>query len=375
MHGRRAPARLFFCVRGTDMMPAARIHADAGDTMSRYSFMDDYSEGAHPRVLELLAATNLEQQPGYGADALSARAIALIREAIDNPRAAVHFAAGGTQANTIALASMLRSFESVIAADSAHIHVHETGAVEATGHKINLVPSREGKLDAAQVRATVAAHGDEHMVVPRVVFIAQATESGTLYSKAELVALADTCRELGLYLYMDGARLGPAIASRYCDITLPELSALVDMFYLGGTKNGALLGEALVINNPALQERFRYHLKQRGALLAKGRVLGAQFAALLEGGLYFELARHANEQAARLADGLRRHSVRFLGEPVANQVFPILDDARIARLRQTYDFHTWARVDASHAAIRLVTSWATPAEAVDRFLADFRALG
>jgi len=343
--------------------------------MSRYRFMDDYSEGAHPRVLELLAATNLEQQPGYGADALSARAVALIREAAGNPKADVHFASGGTQANTIALASMLRPFESVIAADTAHIHVHETGAIEATGHKVNLVPSRDGKLDPEQVRATVAAHSDEHMVVPRVVFIAQATESGTLYSRAELVALSDACRGLGLYLYMDGARLGPALASRFSDISLPELSTLVDMFYLGGTKNGALLGEALVINNDSLKDRFRHHLKQRGALLAKGRVLGAQFAALLEGGLYFDLARHANAMAARLADGLRERSVRFLSEPVANQVFPILDDARIAQLRQSYEFHTWARVDAAHAAIRLVTSWATPPEAIDRFLADFRSLG
>jgi len=343
--------------------------------MSRYSFMDDYSEGAHPSVLELLAATNLEQQPGYGADALSARAIALIRQATDNPQAAVHFASGGTQANTIALASMLRPFESVIAADTAHIHVHETGAIEATGHKVNLVPSRDGKVDPGQVRATVAAHGDEHMVVPRAVFIAQATESGTLYSRQELVALSQACRELGLFLYMDGARLGPALASRFSDITLPELSALVDMFYLGGTKNGALLGEALIINNDALKDRFRYHLKQRGALLAKGRVLGAQFAALLQDGLYFELARHANDMAARLADGLRQQSVRFLSEPVANQVFPILHDDRIAGLRRSYDFHTWARVDASHAAIRLVTSWATPPDAVDRFIADFHSLG
>ena len=343
--------------------------------MSRYRFMDDYSEGAHPRVLELLASTNLEQQPGYGADALCARAIALIRAATGNPEADVHFASGGTQANAIALASMLKPYESVIAADTAHIHVHETGAVEATGHKIDLVPSRDGKLDPEQIRAVVAAHGDEHMVVPRVVFIAQATEAGTLYDKRELTALSQTCRELGLYLYMDGARLGPALASRFNDITLPELSSLLDMFYLGGTKNGALLGEAIVINNPALQDHFRHHLKQRGALLAKGRVLGAQFAALLEDDLYFKLARHANDMAARLADGLRAASVRFLSEPVANQVFPILDDTRIARLRQSYEFHTWARVDGSHAAIRLVTSWATPPEAVDRFLADFRALG
>lgn len=352
-----------------------QIVDQAAHPMCRYRFMDDYSEGAHPRVLELLAATNLQQLPGYGADALSLQAIALIRQATGNPHADVHFASGGTQANTVALASMLKPYESVIAADTAHIHVHETGAIEATGHKVNLVASRDGKLEPEQIRATVAAHGDEHMVVPRVVFIAQATESGTLYSKAELTALSQACRESGLYLYLDGARLGAALASRFSDLTLPELASLVDMFYLGGTKNGALLGEALVINHPALQDRFRYHLKQRGALLAKGRVLGAQFTALLQDGLYFQLARHANAMATRLADGLQPLSVRFLHEPVANQVFPVLDDVRIARLLEAYDFLVWARVDASHAAIRLVTSWATPPEAVDRFLADFRSLG
>lgn len=341
--------------------------------MYKHSFFDDYSEGAHPRVLELLAASNLVQEPGYGDDALSRRAATLLREATGNPDAAVHFVSGGTQANLIALASMLKPYESVIAAATAHIHVHETGAVEATGHKIHTVPDRDGKLDPEQVRAVVAQHGDEHMVVPRVVFVSHATEAGTLYRKAELTALSRTCREFGLYLYLDGARLGPALASEAADLTLPELSALVDMFYLGGTKNGALLGEAIVINTPALQERFRFHLKQRGALLAKGRLLGAQFVALLQDGLYFELARHANTMATRLADGLRTLGVGFLGEPVTNQVFPILADAQVEQLRAHYGFHVWSRVDAKHSAIRLVTSWATPPEAVDGFLADFRA--
>jgi threonine aldolase len=338
-----------------------------------HRFFDDYSEGAHPRVLELLASSNLSQEPGYGQDSLSARVIELLREAIGNPQAAVHFVSGGTQANLIALASMLRPYESVIATGTAHIHVHETGAVEATGHKINLVPARDGKLTAEQVRAVVAEHRDEHMVLPRVVFIAQATEAGTLYGKAELTALSRTCRELGLYLYLDGARLGPALVSKSADLSLAELSSLVDMFYLGGTKNGALLGEAIVINTPALQERFRHHLKQRGALLAKGRLLGAQFLALLEHGLYFDLARHANAMATQLADGLRALGVGFLGEPVVNQVFPILDDAHIERLSRRYGFHVWARVDATHSVIRLVTSWATPPQAVERFIADFAA--
>jgi threonine aldolase len=337
----------------------------------KHLFFDDYSEGAHPRVLEKLAASNLEQEPGYGGDALSVRAVQLIREVTGNPDAAVHFVSGGTQANLIALASMLRPHESVIAADTAHIHVHETGAVEATGHKINLVAGHDGKLSSDQVRAVVAEHRDEHMVVPRVVFIAQATEAGTLYSKAELTELSRTCRELGLYLYLDGARLGPALVSKSSDLSLPELSSLVDMFYLGGTKNGALLGEAIVINTPALQDHFRHHLKQRGALLAKGRILGAQFVALLEDGLYFELARHANAMAARLAKGLRTQGVAFLSEPVANQVFPILLDAHIERLAADYGFHVWKRHDEAHSTIRLLTSWATPPEAVDQFLADF----
>lgn len=342
--------------------------------MYKYSFLDDYSEGAHPRVLELLATSNLMQEAGYGEDALSMRAVALLRDATGNGDAAVHFVSGGTQANLIALASMLKPFESVIAAATAHILVHETGAIEATGHKIHSLPGTDGKLDPEHIRATVAQHCDEHMVVPRAVYISQATEAGTLYDKGELTAISRSCRELGLYLYLDGARIGPALVSNQADMTLPELSALVDMFYIGGTKNGALLGEAIIINTPALQERFRFHLKQRGALLAKGRLLGAQFVALFEDGLYFDVARHANAMAARLVGGLRVQGVEFLGEPVTNQVFPILNDAQIAQLLLQYGFHVWARVDPEHSAIRLVTSWATQPDAVDQFLTDFARL-
>jgi len=341
--------------------------------MYRHCFFDDYSEGAHPRVLAQLAADTLAQEPGYGNDAPSQRAAALLRIATGSPGAAVHFVSGGTQANLIALASVLRPHESVVAAASAHIHVHETGAVEATGHKINLVAGADGKLAPDAVRAVVAQHADEHMVRPRVVFVSQPTELGTLYSAAELEALSEACRELGLYLYLDGARLASALASPACDLALPRLAALVDMFYLGGTKNGALFGEAIVITNPALQPDFRYHLKQRGALLAKGRALGTQFVALLEDDLYLELARHANAMAARLATGLRAAGVRFLGDPVTNLVFPILSDATIARLREAYGFHVWGRVDDAHSAIRLVASWATTPAAVDAFLDDFAA--
>ena len=342
--------------------------------MYKHCFFDDYSEGAHPRVLELLATGNLAQEPGYGHDSFSRRGVELLRAAVGNPDADIHFVSGGTQANLIALASMLRPYESVIAASTAHIHVHETGAVEATGHKIDLVAGHDGKLTPQQVRDLVAQHGDEHMVAPRVVFISQSTEAGTLYCKAELEALSLTCRELGLHLYLDGARLGCALASDASDLSLPELAGLVDMFYLGGTKNGALLGEAIVIVNPALRGKFRYHLKQRGALLAKGRVIGAQFVALFEDGLYYALARHANAMAARLAAGLRGLDVAFLSAPVTNQVFPILADAQVERLRQRYGCHVWSRVDPGHSAIRLVTSWATQAQHVDEFTDTLRAL-
>ncbi|MEO6137180.1 MAG: beta-eliminating lyase-related protein [Luteimonas sp.] len=340
--------------------------------MFKHLFFDDYSEGAHPRVLELLATTNGRQEPGYGDDTVSQQAAALLKQAIGNPSAAVHFVSGGTQANLVALASMLKPYESIIAATTAHICVHETGAIEATGHKIHPVPGHDGKLDPEQIRLVVAQHADEHMTLPRVAFISQATEAGTLYSKAELTTLSGTCRELGLYLYMDGARLASALASQAADFSLADVSALVDMFYLGGTKNGALLGEAIVINTPVLQERFRFHLKQRGALLAKGRLLGTQFAALLEDDLYLDIARHANKMAARLADGLRACGVSFLVEPVTNQVFPILPDAQIDQLRPDYGFHVWSRIDDTHSAIRLVTSWATEPGAIDRFLGDFR---
>lgn len=336
--------------------------------MQTHLFFDDYSEGAHPRVLELLAASNLRQEPGYGHDSLTARAITLLRTAIGREDAAVHLLSGGTQTNLIALASMLRPHESVIAAESAHIAVHETGAIEATGHKVHALPARDGKLHPDQVRECVAQHRDEHMVRPRVVFVSQPTELGTLYTARELEDLARACRELGLYLYLDGARLPAALASPACDLSLPRLAALVDVFYLGGTKNGALLGEALVIANPVLQADFRFHLKQRGALLAKGRVLGAQFAALLENDLYLQLARHANAMAARLAHGLREMDIAFLGEPVTNQVFPILPNRVIESLREQFGFHVWSRIDAERSVIRLVTSWATPPEAVGALL-------
>ena len=342
--------------------------------MLKHRFFNDYSEGAHPRLLELLAATNLDQEDGYGNDTLCQKAALLLQQQVENPAAAVHFISGGTQANLIALGAILKPYESVIAATSAHIHVHEAGAVEATGHKINVIPTADGRLNPVQIQEIVDEHTDEHMVKPRVVFISNSTEVGTIYHKSELEEIARVCRKNNLYLYMDGARLGSALTCRTCDLTLADLGRLVDMFYIGGTKNGALLGEAMIINHPALQADFRFHLKQRGALLAKGRILGSQFLGLFEDGLFFELARHANLMAENLAAGMSKLGFDFLTPPATNQIFPILPDALIARLQQHYGFYVWSKAGPGLSAVRLVTSWATTEERVSEFIKDVALL-
>ena len=336
--------------------------------MPRYRFCNDYSEGAHPRVLELMSRTNLNQEEGYGNDSLSRQAEGLLKAAIANPEAAVHFVSGGTQANLIVLASLLKPYESAIAATTGHIFVHEAGAIEATGHKVNAVSTPDGKLTPSLVRQVVAEHTDEHWVKPSAVYISNSTEMGTVYKRAELEGLAQTCQELNLLLFLDGARLGSALVSTGSDLTLPDLGRLVDVFYVGGTKNGALLGEAIVINRPSLQPDFRYHIKQRGGLLAKGSLLGAQFVALFNDGLYFELARHANAMAQALAGGLKALGYDFAADPVTNLIFPILPNALVRHLEERYDFYVWRRMDGDRSAIRLVTSWATPVEKVNEFL-------
>ncbi len=336
--------------------------------MPKYRFNNDYSEGAHPRILELMAQTNLNQEEGYGNDSLSQQAERLLKAAIGNPQAAVHIVSSGTQANLIVLASILKPYESVIAAATGHIFVHEAGAIEATGHKVNVVNTPDGKLTADLIRQVVAQHTDEHMVKPRAVYISNSTELGTAYTRGDLESLARVCREKNLILFLDGARLGAALVSAASDLTLPELARLVDVFYIGGTKNGALLGEAIVINQPALQADFRFHIKQRGGLLAKGSLMGAQFVALFSDDLYFELARHANAMAQTLAAGLKSQGYRFLADPATNMIFPILPNALVGFLEDRYDFHVWCPLDEGHTAIRLVTSWATPAAKINEFL-------
>jgi threonine aldolase len=347
-------------------------HRPPATIMHKYSFLYDYAEGAHPQILEAFIRTNLQQELGYGKDSFCEEAAQILRQRIGNPNADIHFVTAGTQANLIVLSAFLRPFESVIAPASSHIHVHEAGGLESLGHKINLVPGTDGKLTPADIERIVAEHSDEHTVKPRVVALAQSTELGTIYTKSELSDIAAFCKAHELYLYADGARLGSALTCAEADMDIAEFSRMVDAFYIGGTKNGALLGEALVINNPRFKEDFRYHLKQRGALLAKGRVLGIQFLELFKGDLYFDLARHANEMAHKLAEGVGAQGYAFLTNSPTNQRFPILPNAAIERLRASYGFHVWAKVDPEHSAIRLVTSWATPESAIEAFLADLK---
>ncbi|WP_295580991.1 low specificity L-threonine aldolase [uncultured Oscillibacter sp.] len=337
-----------------------------------YSFRNDYSEGAHPRVLQALLDTNLEQTCGYGMDRRCTAAADLIRGLCRAPEAAVHFLTGGTQANLVVIDALLHSYEAVIAAHTGHVNVHETGAIEATGHKVCTAPSPDGKLTPALVEAVVAAHSTEHMVHPRLVYISDSTETGTVYSRGELTALRRCCDDNGLLLFLDGARLGSALTSPGCDVTLPDLAALTDAFYLGGTKNGALFGEALVLTVPC--PHFRWHMKQRGAVLAKGRLLGVQFQALLEDGLYFDLARHANDMAFRLRDGVAALGYPFPVSSPSNQQFPVLPNAVVEALQaKGYEFEIDHPADRDHTCIRLVTSWATLPEAVDAFLRDLAA--
>lgn len=335
-------------------------------------FTNDYGEGCHPSILQAMIATNTEGNPGYGMDEHAEHARTLIRQAIGRPDADVHFLVGGTQTNTTAIAAFLRPFEAVISAESGHICVHETGAIEASGHKCIACPAVDGKLTPQAVQAACNAHSTEHMVRPRMVYISQTTEIGTFYTLAELEALRQVCDQNGLYLYLDGARLGCGLAAG--DAELEDLGRLCDAFYIGGTKNGALFGEALVILNPVLKPDFRYHIKQRGGMLAKGWLLGIQFEQLFQNGLYLALASHANALALELKAGLTALGVPFLCDSETNQQFPILPDEAVKALEGEFGFEVNCKPDPEHTCIRLVTSWATPEENVLALLAALKKL-
>lgn len=339
-----------------------------------YSFKNDYSEGAHPRILNALMECNFVQEDGYGEDQFTQKAIQLLKEKLKRTDIDIHLIPGGTQTNLIAISAFLRPHEAAMAASTGHILGHETGAIEATGHKILSIETEDGKLTPALIQTVLDTHTDEHMVKPKLVYISNSTEIGTIYKKSELKLLSDYCKKNNLILFMDGARLGSALCSDENDLQLSELPDLVDAFYIGGTKNGALIGEALVICREALQEDFRYHMKQKGALLAKGRLLGIQFLELFRDNLFFDLAMHANNMAKMLRDELVRINVKFLTDSPSNQIFPILANPVITDLEGKYGFHIWEKVDSDSSAIRLVTSWATKEEEVAAFIDDLKKL-
>lgn len=333
-----------------------------------YTFANDYSEGAHPRILAALMETNLEQHPGYSMDRHTAHAIELIKEQIQCPDADIHILVGGTQTNTLAISSALRPHQAVVAASTGHINVHETGAIEATGHKVLTKEAFHGKLTPALVQQVLDAHTDEHMVQPKMVYISNSTEIGTIYSKAELEALHHFCKLNDLYLFMDGARMGAALTSPSNDLILADLAALTDIFYIGGTKNGALFGEALVITNDALKQDFRFMIKQHGAMLAKGWLLGIQFEELFQNNLFFELASHANAMAGKLRQALIDRGYDFAYPPQTNQLFPIFPNELADHLGAQFSCYPDKRIDEEHISLRLVTSWATTEAGIEEFI-------
>ncbi|MBQ9952584.1 MAG: low specificity L-threonine aldolase [Clostridia bacterium] len=341
-------------------------------------FNCDYQEGAHPRILQKLMDTNYVQTPGYGEDEFCAEAAKIIREKCAAPKADVHFLVGGTQTNLIFMSAALRSHQGCISVATGHVAVHESGAIEATGHKVITLPGRDGKLIAGEVSEYCRLHfsdeAHEHMVMPKVVYISNPTEMGTLYTRNELQALRGVCDQWNLYLYMDGARLGYGLASPENELDLPFIAEMCDAFYIGGTKQGMLFGEALVITRDALKEDFRYIVKQKGAMFAKGRLLGLQFAELLKDDLYMEMSQHAIDLAMKLKQGFAAKGYPFLMESPTNQQFPILPDEHLAVLKKKYSYSYIERVDATHSAVRFCTSWATPVENVDALLADIQAL-
>ena len=349
-----------------------------------YSFRNDYSEGAHPKVLQALADTNLRQTVGYGMDPCCQAAADTIRRLCAAPDAAVHFLVGGTQVNLVTIDAFLQSYEAVVAAQTGHVSTHETGAIEATGHKCLALPSKAGKITARQIRKAVEEHranaSHEHEVQPGMVYLSNPTEVGTLYTKEEMTAISAACYELGLYLFVDGARMAYGLTSPANDLTLQDYAALCDVFYLGGTKCGALFGEAVVITNDELKGDFRYCIKQHGGMLAKGRLLGEQFLALLDGedgsgcSLYFTMAKKADEQALRIRAAFEEKGCGLLHDSQTNQQFFVLPDAWYEKLAEGYAMTHMGKPDKHHTAVRICTSWATKDEAVEQLLADVKAL-
>ena len=337
-----------------------------------YQFQCDYNEGAHQRILDRLVETNFEQTVGYGEDHYCVQARETIKAVTGRADADVHFLVGGTQANATVISSILRPHQGVLCADTGHINVHETGAIEHSGHKVLALHHTNGLLDAETIRVAMEEHlaedGPEHTVQPGMVYISFSSEVGTVYSLSQLKEISKVCREYDLPLFIDGARMGYGLASEGCDVTIKDIAQLADVFYIGGTKQGALFGEAVVIVNDKFKKDFRYFIKQNGGMLAKGRLLGLQFQTLFEDGLYFETSSHAVNLALKIRDAFKDKGYAFLVDSPSNQQFPILPNDVMDRLSKDFKFSIWKKIDADHTAVRFCTSWATRDEAVEALL-------
>jgi len=333
-----------------------------------YSFKDDYSELGHEKVLNDLLKISKGQLDGYGLDSVSAEAQELIKKRFALGNADIHFLSGGTQTNMILIHSALSSVEAVIAADSGHICVHECAAIESCGNKIINIVNYNGMISPLDIEQVCKLHIDEHMIKPKLVYISQATEKGTVYTKEELKDIYQMCKKLGLYFYIDGARLGTALVSEGTDIKAQDMAKLCDAFYIGGTKNGSPLGEALCIINENLKKDFRYYLKQNGAMLAKGALIGSCFKTLFTDDLYFELAEYSNRLAQKLVKAFTGKGYKMSCHSPANLIFPVIDNGKLKELQKHYKFHTWEKVDENNTVIRLVCSFATDESEVDKFI-------
>lgn len=334
------------------------------------NFKNDYNMGAHEKVLEALVKTNGDVSDVYGEDIYTKEAKELICQEIGSECADIYFLSGGTQTNMVAISSILRPHEAVICANTGHINVHETGAIEATGHKVLTVLSDNGKITPDMIMPVIKEHDNIHMVKPKMVYITNATEVGTIYSKKELQDLRVFCATHDLYLYLDGARLGSALTAKNNDLTIRDIAELTDIFYIGGTKNGLLFGEALVVLNEKIKSDFPYLVKTRGALTAKGRILGVQFKALFTDHLFYEIGKRANEMAALLKEGIVKAGYSFLVESDTNQQFIVLPNEKIEVLKKSYIFEEWGQIDEQNTCIRLVTSFVTKEEDINRFIED-----
>ena len=341
-------------------------------------FECDYNTGAHPAILQRLLETNEEQTPGYGEDPYCESARKKIRALCQNETVDVHFLMGGTQTNLTVIAAVLRPWQGVLCADTGHINVHESGAIEATGHKVLPLPAKEGKITAQEIRRACRDHWEdathEHIVQPGLVYLSQPTEEGTLYTLSELEDIRAACDEYHLPLYIDGARCGYGLGAAENNVTLADLARLANVFYIGGTKVGALFGEAVVIPDPAIQKDFRYMIKRMGGMLAKGRLLGIQFEVLFQDGLYEQLGRRTVALAQKLAAAFEAKGISMLHKSPTNQQFPILTQTQRDKLGEKYAFSFWQAMDEDRAAVRFCTSWATREEDVDALVADIQNL-